>query len=130
MASADARDRPEFEFPLSLHTMSRHRLVRNLNLHGDLDDDALSDGGEDDMTPEQHLQLATAATKVREVLGPEDQSGVTDQEISDTVWNLYFDVEASVDALLSPSAATALAYGTHSVYRGEGSQGSRSATQR
>ncbi|KZW04187.1 hypothetical protein EXIGLDRAFT_18683 [Exidia glandulosa HHB12029] len=61
------------------------------------------------MTPEQHLQLATAASKVREIVGAEDVSGITDQEISDTVWNLYFDVEASVDAILKEKARKAAA---------------------
>lgn len=32
--------------------MSRHRHVRNINIHDELNDDALSDGG-DDMTPQQ-----------------------------------------------------------------------------
>jgi hypothetical protein len=33
--------------------MSRHRHVRNINIHDELEDDALSDGGGYDMTPEQ-----------------------------------------------------------------------------
>jgi len=33
--------------------MSRHRHVRNINIHDELDDDALSDGGEHHMSPEQ-----------------------------------------------------------------------------
>ena len=33
--------------------MSRHRHVRNINIHDELEDDALSDGGGHDMTPEQ-----------------------------------------------------------------------------
>lgn len=67
---------------------------------GNWDDiEALSDGGEDDITPEQQLQLTTATSQVRSILGPENESGISDQEISDTVWNNYFDVEKSLDEL-------------------------------
>ncbi|KAH7105559.1 hypothetical protein BKA62DRAFT_394510 [Auriculariales sp. MPI-PUGE-AT-0066] len=91
--------------------MSRHRFVKDLarKVNLDQDDEVLSDGGEDDMTPEQHLQLATAVTKVREVLGPESESGITDTEISDIVWNYYFDVETSIDMLLKEQARKAAA---------------------
>jgi len=78
-----------------------HSISATVNLSDE--EEVLSDGGEDDMTPEQHLQLATAASQVRDVLGSEQDSGITDKEISDKVWDLYFDVAASIDALLSAS---------------------------
>lgn len=40
--------------------MSRHRHVRNINIHDELEDDALSDGGGYDMTPEQQGMTSVA----------------------------------------------------------------------
>ncbi|KAI6165017.1 hypothetical protein EDD17DRAFT_323534 [Pisolithus thermaeus] len=54
--------------------MSRHRLVRNINIQ---DDDALSDGG-DEVTDEQYAQLESGLTHVRAVMGDEAISALDD----------------------------------------------------
>ncbi|KAF9246908.1 hypothetical protein BU15DRAFT_38790 [Melanogaster broomeanus] len=78
--------------------MSRHRLVRNLNIQDELDDDALSEEGED-MTDEQHGQMESAFEHIRAVVGDEAVSGLDDAIIKDTLWQFYFDVEKSVSWL-------------------------------
>ncbi|EGO01587.1 hypothetical protein SERLA73DRAFT_176964 [Serpula lacrymans var. lacrymans S7.3] len=80
--------------------MSRHRLVRNLDLNDELDDDALSDGGEDEMTVEQQAQMAEGLDHVRAVMGAEDVSGLDDETIRGALWELYFDVQKTIDWLL------------------------------
>ena len=34
------------------------------------------------------------------MIGNEAQSGITDDEIKDTLWNAYYDVEASLNSIL------------------------------
>ncbi|KZP07150.1 hypothetical protein FIBSPDRAFT_294518 [Athelia psychrophila] len=80
--------------------MSRHRLVKNMNLADELDDDALSDGGEEDLTTEQQAQMEAGLERVRALLGPFETSGLDDKVIKDALWNGYFDVESSVGWLL------------------------------
>ncbi|KAF8897218.1 hypothetical protein BD779DRAFT_359518 [Infundibulicybe gibba] len=76
--------------------MSRHRLIRNLNIDAELDDDALSDGGEEYMTPEQQAQMISSLEQVRHVIGGEENSGLSDHDLKDVLWNSYFDVEKAV----------------------------------
>lgn len=45
----------------------------------------------------EHLRQGTA--KVRDVLGP--QVSITDKEIEDSLWHYYYDVEKTVDYLIS-----------------------------
>ncbi|KAF9263668.1 hypothetical protein L218DRAFT_999528 [Marasmius fiardii PR-910] len=77
--------------------MSRHRYIKNLNISDELDDDALSDGGEEDMTAEQQLQMIDALEHVRQVIGEEDISGMSDNEVKETIWYYNFDLEESVN---------------------------------
>ncbi|EPQ59652.1 hypothetical protein GLOTRDRAFT_103641 [Gloeophyllum trabeum ATCC 11539] len=79
--------------------MSRHRLVRNMNIHEELDDDAMDDG-EDELTPEQEEQLTNGLEQVRNVIGSERESGLDDNTIKSVLWDQYFDVERSVHLLL------------------------------
>ncbi|KAF8165067.1 hypothetical protein B0H34DRAFT_793499 [Crassisporium funariophilum] len=93
--------------------MSRHREVRNLNIHDELNDDALSDGGEEDLTHEQQglhedtllasvraeivqAQMSDGLEQVRLVIGNEDTSDLSDKSIKDALWEYYFDVEKTV----------------------------------
>ncbi|KAF8592451.1 hypothetical protein K439DRAFT_1610256 [Ramaria rubella] len=80
--------------------MSRHRFVKKININDELDDDALSDGGDEDLTPQQQEQLDVAVARVRSILGPEDTSGISHTQIKDAVWEYYFDVEKTVEWLL------------------------------
>ncbi|KAG6833838.1 hypothetical protein H0H87_011772 [Tephrocybe sp. NHM501043] len=75
--------------------MSRHRHIRNLNIEDELDDDALSDGGEE-LTDEQHAQLLHGLEEVREVLGDNNISGLSDQDIKDALWEFFFDAEKTI----------------------------------
>ncbi|KAF7978351.1 hypothetical protein HWV62_997 [Athelia sp. TMB] len=80
--------------------MSRHRLVKNMNLADELDDDALSDGGEEELTKEQQAQMDEGLERVRALLGPFETTGLDDKVVKDALWNEYFDVERSVQWLL------------------------------
>ncbi|KAF8076072.1 hypothetical protein FPV67DRAFT_396363 [Lyophyllum atratum] len=76
--------------------MSRHRHFRNLNINDEMDDDALSDGGEEDMTEEQHARLLHGLEHVRAVLGDEGVSGLSDKDIKDALWEFFFDEEKAI----------------------------------
>ncbi|KAG6866503.1 hypothetical protein C0991_003047 [Blastosporella zonata] len=76
--------------------MSRHRHIRNLNIEDELDDDALSDGGEE-ITDEHRAQLLHGLEEVRDVLGDERVSGLSDQDIKDTLWEFFFDLEKTIE---------------------------------
>ncbi|KIJ19883.1 hypothetical protein PAXINDRAFT_166094 [Paxillus involutus ATCC 200175] len=78
--------------------MSRHRLVRNINIQDELNDDALSEEGED-MTDEQHAQMESAYEHIRAILGDEAVSGLDEGFIKDTLWQFYFDIEKSISWL-------------------------------
>lgn len=110
-------------------TMSRHRDFHNLNIHGltlplnnlnklskpldELDDDALSDGGEEEMTIEQQglpeanilasvqaeyvqAQMNDGLEQVRLTIGNQVMSELSDNSIKDALWEYYFDVEKTV----------------------------------
>ncbi|KAG1753691.1 uncharacterized protein EDB91DRAFT_412217 [Suillus paluster] len=78
--------------------MSRHRLVRNMNIHDEMDDDALSDGG-DELTPEQHAQMTSGLEQIREIIGDEAVSGLDDNVIKDILWDEYFNIESTLSLL-------------------------------
>ncbi|KAG5653090.1 hypothetical protein H0H81_002389 [Sphagnurus paluster] len=62
----------------------------------ELDDDALSDGGEEDMTDEQHARLLSGLEQIRQVLGDESVSGLSDKDIKDALWEFFFDEEKAI----------------------------------
>lgn len=79
----------------------------------ELDDDALSDGGEGEITPEQsglhetqmlesvraeyiQAQMNDGLEQVRLIIGGEDVSELSDNSIKDALWEYYFDVEKTV----------------------------------
>ena len=79
---------PPFHFVLK---MSRHRVK---SLEAEFDDDDVDDyegGYEDDSEMQESL------AKARAVLGPD----FTDTEIQDSLWHYYYDVEKTVNYLLS-----------------------------
>ncbi|KAG8847044.1 Hsp70 suppressor, GTPase facilitates ribosomal subunit dissociation [Tulasnella sp. 330] len=74
--------------------MSRHRFVRNINIHDELDDDF--DHEEDPfegITPAQQAQLDSATDSVVNLLGPERDSLIAEGEIRKKLWDVYFDVD-------------------------------------
>jgi hypothetical protein len=94
--------------------MSRHKIVKNLDLDKELDD---FDGGDDpyygeeemtggegggfaDLSEEDQEQMIAGTIAVRDELGP-DASDVTDAEIREALWYYYYDVGKTVSWLLS-----------------------------
>ncbi|CAD6568372.1 MAG: Hsp70 suppressor, GTPase facilitates ribosomal subunit dissociation [Alectoria sarmentosa] len=80
--------------------MSRHKLVKALDLDEELDDfdgGAESDYGEE-VGAEDKEQLRLGTAKVRAVLGPE--VSIADKEIEDSLWHYYYDVDKTVNYLL------------------------------
>lgn len=86
--------------------MSRHRLVKNLDLADELDD---YDGGEDyvvaggdeeEMTADDKAQMREGSLKVRQVLEQEIPT-ISDKDIEDSLWHYYYDVEKSITYLRS-----------------------------
>jgi hypothetical protein len=90
-------------------TMSRHRDVRNMNYEDELDDDALSDGGEEELTEEQRVQLEEGLEQVREVIGNEEVSGISDAMIQDGLWISYFSVEETLQWIFAEQEKRAAA---------------------
>ncbi|KZT54537.1 hypothetical protein CALCODRAFT_499747 [Calocera cornea HHB12733] len=80
--------------------MSRHRLVRNLDLDEEMAEDDDFGEPEPELSESDNAKLQSACDAVREVIGPADESGIPDDEVADAVWELYFDVEQSVAYLL------------------------------
>ncbi|GAA5854346.1 hypothetical protein JCM8547_001788 [Rhodosporidiobolus lusitaniae] len=80
--------------------MSRHRIVKNLDLADELDDGGY-DSGEDyaaDMTSEQQEQMAAALSAVQAVLGVDGP--ISDRQMRDALWDSYFDVNGTIAHLL------------------------------
>ncbi|KAF3260054.1 Hsp70 suppressor, GTPase facilitates ribosomal subunit dissociation, variant 2 [Orbilia oligospora] len=89
--------------------MSRHKIVRTMNLADELDDfDGEDDyyGEEDEgMSPADKARMADGLKRVREVIGS-DVPSLTDEKIEETLWYYYFDVERSITYLLNQVGAT------------------------
>ncbi|KAF9045950.1 hypothetical protein BDZ89DRAFT_100825 [Hymenopellis radicata] len=77
--------------------MSRHRDVRNLNLDDELDDDALSDGGEEEMSEKDQAALEAAFEQVISVIGDSNTTGLSDKQVKAALWDAYFDVEETIE---------------------------------
>ena len=83
--------------------MSRHKLVKSLDLEEELDD---YDGAEDDtyeedgeLAPEDKEHLRRGTVEVRDTLGLDFPA--TDREIEDSLYYYYYDVQKTVHYLLS-----------------------------
>ncbi|KAK4691505.1 elongation factor 1 alpha-like protein, partial [Lecanoromycetidae sp. Uapishka_2] len=81
--------------------MSRHKLVKALDLDEELDD---FDGGaesdsDEGVSIEDKEQLRLGLIKVRDVLGPDVP--VTNEEIEDSLWHYYYDVEKTVNYIIT-----------------------------
>lgn len=79
--------------------MSRHRFVRNINIHDELQDDHDDEGDDpfDSMTADQQAQLDTATDTVIGVLGAEKDSFITEEEIRRSLWDSYFDTNETLE---------------------------------
>lgn len=78
--------------------MSRHRNVRNLDIDDVLDEADPYEDESEPITDEQREQLATGVARVQSVL---DGVEIPRAEIEETLWYYYFDVEKSIEYLLS-----------------------------
>ncbi|KAK3175119.1 hypothetical protein OEA41_002365 [Lepraria neglecta] len=81
--------------------MSRHKLVKALDLDEELDD---FDGGtepgyDDEVSADDKEQLRLGTIKVRDILG--EDAGIPDKEIEDSLWHYYYDIDKTVNYLLS-----------------------------
>ncbi|KAH9894386.1 hypothetical protein C8Q73DRAFT_745894 [Cubamyces lactineus] len=84
--------------------MSRHRFVRNIDIHEELEDDAISDEGEDDLSPEDYERMMDGLEQIRATLGDERQSALTDEDIKASLYEYYFNVEQAIEDLLEKQA--------------------------
>jgi len=79
----------------------------------ELDDDALYDAEEEDITPDQQglhasdilasveaefhqAQMSDGLDQVRLIIGTENDSGISDKSIKDVLWDSYFNLEETV----------------------------------
>ncbi|RDL36978.1 p-loop containing nucleoside triphosphate hydrolase [Venustampulla echinocandica] len=84
--------------------MSRHKIVKNLDLDDELDDfDGGEDYGYDEEEGEEKMRQGTI--KVREALPP-TAAHVTDKQVQEALWHYYYDVEKSVKYLVAASVPT------------------------
>ncbi|CAE6411697.1 unnamed protein product [Rhizoctonia solani] len=109
--------------------MSRHRDVRNMNIHDELAEDDVSDthDEDDDMTDEQkgfNLMLTV------KLLGDKNASGIDDKQIKDALWDSYFDTEGTISWLLDQRAKQAAAAAKKVPDQDEAIQAPLSALQR
>ncbi|KAL8731723.1 MAG: hypothetical protein Q9181_004191 [Wetmoreana brouardii] len=81
--------------------MSRHKLVKTMNLHDELDD---YDGADydDDFDAADESRLQQGVLEVRAVLGP--SVDVSNKDIEDSLWHFYYDVDKTVNYLLQQQA--------------------------
>ncbi|KAH6679350.1 P-loop containing nucleoside triphosphate hydrolase protein [Halenospora varia] len=90
--------------------MSRHKLVKNMDLDDEFDtvnggDDYDYDEGEtgDGLTEEDQEQMRIGTIQVREALPP-NATTITDKQIQDSLWHYYYDVDKTVKYLVSTYA--------------------------
>lgn len=83
--------------------MSRHRAVRNIDLDEELAEDSFGeeDNPYEDISEEDHIQLEDSLAQLVTLIGTSgDESGFTEREMKDALWNAYFDVDQALNALV------------------------------
>ncbi|KAK1463416.1 elongation factor Tu GTP binding domain-containing protein [Colletotrichum melonis] len=82
--------------------MSRHQAVRNLDYEEALDefegDDYEEEGEADQLSAEDREAMAIGTATVQSTLGP-DADKVTVQQIQESLWHYYYDIEKTVSYL-------------------------------
>lgn len=100
--------------------MSRHRLYQNYDYEKDLDEfDGDAEDEDDELSPEDKAQMTAATAEVEGMLGPQ-ASKVTTQQIQESLWHYYYDVDKTAAYLVSkfidpapkPAAKTKVAKAT------------------
>ncbi|KFY38386.1 hypothetical protein V494_04378 [Pseudogymnoascus sp. VKM F-4513 (FW-928)] len=88
--------------------MSRHKIVKNMDLDDEMDDydggEDYADDGAEELTEEDKESMRVGTIAVREALG-EDVPGITDKDIQEALWHYFYDVEKSVNYLLTSRTA-------------------------
>lgn len=83
--------------------MSRHRMFQNYDYEGELDDfdgqNGQEDDGEEELSPEDKVQMAAGTAEIISLLGPQADK-VTTQQIHDALWHYYYDTDKSVAYLI------------------------------
>ena len=83
--------------------MSRHRLYQNYDYENDLDEfdgDALAEEEDEELSPEDKAQMTAATAEVKSMLGSQ-ASKVTTQQIQESLWHYYYDVDKTIAYLIS-----------------------------
>lgn len=83
--------------------MSRHRLYQNYDYQNDLDEyDAVEEEEEEEeeLSPEDKAQMTAATAEVKSMLGPQ-ASKVTTQQIQESLWHYYYDIDKTIIYLVS-----------------------------
>ncbi|SJL01688.1 uncharacterized protein ARMOST_05011 [Armillaria ostoyae] len=75
----------------------------------ELDDDALSDGGDEEMTEQEQAELNATFEQVRDVIGDEDTTGISEREIKEYLWDCFFKVDQTVEWALDEQERRRLA---------------------
>ncbi|KAL8683520.1 MAG: hypothetical protein Q9186_000560 [Xanthomendoza sp. 1 TL-2023] len=83
--------------------MSRHKLVKTMNLDDELDDFDGADYDDDynateELTADDKARLHSGVQEVRTVLGP--SINISDEVIEDSLWHYYYDVSKTVNYFL------------------------------
>ncbi|KAL8813496.1 MAG: hypothetical protein Q9200_000231 [Gallowayella weberi] len=83
--------------------MSRHKLVKTMNLDDELDD---FDGADynDDYEATEESRLQDGVRDIRAILGSSIK--ISDQDIEDSLWHYYYDVSKTVNYFLQQQAPT------------------------
>lgn len=85
--------------------MSRHRIFQNYDYENELDDfDGNYEAEEEEeeqneMSPEDKIQMAEGTAEVMALLGPSAEK-VTTQQIQDALWHYYYDIDKTVAYLI------------------------------
>lgn len=84
--------------------MSRHRIFQNYDYENELDDfdGELEGEGEeeqDELSPEDKVQMAEGTAEVKALLGPRVDK-VTTQQIQEALWHYYYDIDKTVAYLI------------------------------
>lgn len=81
--------------------MSRHRFYQNYDYQKDLDDlDGDEEEEEEELSPEDQAQMTAATAEVKSKLGIQ-ASKVTTQQIQESLWYYYYDIDKTIVYLVS-----------------------------
>ncbi|PVH75367.1 hypothetical protein DL98DRAFT_498454 [Cadophora sp. DSE1049] len=84
--------------------MSRHKLVKNMDLDDEMDDydggEEYADDGAEELSEEDQENMRVGTIAVRAEL-PATATHITDKQIQEALWHYYYDIEKSVGYLVN-----------------------------